>query len=169
MLARIAGFDITAVLWLSARRRDALSRFMLAATRIGDGYLWAAIGFLMLLFAGHGAQVFGQMALAFGVELSVYKLVKKNACRQRPFVKFPSIINLVQPPDEFSFPSGHTAAAFVTATVVGASVPVLLAPLVLLALVIGTSRVYLGVHYPSDVLAGMALGICSGVAGMMLV
>jgi undecaprenyl-diphosphatase len=169
MLARIADFDTIAVFWLSARRRNAVNRLMLAATRIGDGYVWAAIGLLMLLFAGHGAQVFAQMALAFGVELSVYKLVKKNSCRQRPFVKFPSIINLVQPPDEFSFPSGHTAAAFVTATVVGAALPVLVAPLVLLAMLIGTSRVYLGVHYPSDVLAGMALGVGSGVAGLMLV
>jgi undecaprenyl-diphosphatase len=169
MLTKIAGLDVAAVFWVSNRRNTAVNRLMLSATRIGDGYVWAAVAVLMLLFAEHGTTVFLQMAAGFAIELSVYKIVKQNACRVRPFVKFPSIINLVTPPDEFSFPSGHTAAAFVTATVVGWAVPLLVAPLFLLAALIGTSRVYLGVHYPSDVIAGMVLGVGSAAAGLAIV
>jgi undecaprenyl-diphosphatase len=74
----------------------------------------------------------------------------------------------VHPADEFSFPSGHTAAAFVMVSILGSFYPVLLLPLVILASFIGISRVYLGVHYPSDVLAGAILGIvCGGVAKWM--
>jgi undecaprenyl-diphosphatase len=169
MLARLAYYDESALFWLFARRREVLNRLMLAATKIGDGYAWAVVAVLMLVFAEHGARVFLQMVAAFAIELSIYKLVKQNACRVRPFVKFPAIINLVHPPDEFSFPSGHTAAAFVTATVVGWAVPLLVAPFFLLAALIGASRVYLAVHYPSDVAAGMLLGIASGMAGIALV
>ena len=103
------------------------------------------------------------------MELLVYKIVKASFSRPRPFVLIPDITMLIAPPDEFSFPSGHTAAAFVMVTVIGmhfVAGGVLLLPV---AMTIGVSRVYPGVHYPSDVLAGTTLGIASGIAGCWIV
>ena len=80
----------------------------------------------------------------------------------------PQIRNLIKFPDRFSFPSGHAAGAFMMATLLRHFYPALTIPFYATASVIGVSRVYNGVHYPSDVMAGTALGIASAQIGLTL-
>ena len=95
-----------------------------------------------------------QHLLAFADELPLYLLLKNALRRQRP-VGLPVFIT---PSDRYSLPSGHTAAAFLMATVLAASFP-LWAPLLFLwAILVGASRLLLGVHYLSDLVAGALLG-----------
>ncbi len=105
---------------------------------------------------------------AFLLELSLYYLIKKNVRRPRPFNRLKGVRALIVPPDEFSFPSGHTGAAFLLAVVLTAALPALGPWVFAWAVLIGISRVYLGVHYPGDVLAGLALGTISAHAGIWL-
>jgi undecaprenyl-diphosphatase len=168
MIERIVRLDDSAVLWVCLRRQGWMNVIMKWATRAGDGYLWVALSLAAVAFRSQGAVLLRQLVLAFAFELGAYKIVKKHSSRLRPFVRMPAVTKLVLPPDEFSFPSGHTAAAFVMTTVFGMTSPVFLPPLLMLSMIIGMSRVYLGVHYPSDVAAGGVLGCVSGLLGVTL-
>ena len=95
-----------------------------------------------------------QHLLAFAAELPLYLLLKNALKRQRPA----GLPVFITPSDRYSLPSGHTAAAFLMATVVAASFP-LWAPLLFVwAALVGASRLLLGVHYLSDLVAGALLG-----------
>jgi undecaprenyl-diphosphatase len=109
------------------------------------------------------------MAVAFGFELAVQKALKHGLKRPRPCLAVPGVRNLVSIPDDFSFPSGHTAGAFLAAVQVSSLVPATAAPLFVTAALVGLSRIYNGVHYPSDVAAGALLGAASGLLGLALV
>ena len=91
-------------------------------------------------------------------------ILKQLTERARPPLADPGIQALIGIPDSTSFPSGHAAAAFAAATAVGMLHPRLRRPLLAMAAVVALSRVYLGVHYLSDVLLGTALGIAAGFA-----
>lgn len=82
-------------------------------------------------------------------------ILKRIFVRDRPFVSSQNINLKTKPPkDKFSFPSGHTAAAFSLAFAIKVSFPAFFIPALILAILCGTSRVYLGVHYPTDVIIG---------------
>lgn len=103
-------------------------------------------------------------ATAAAVAESVAFLIKHATERARPPLADPNIQALVGIPDSTSFPSGHAAAAFAAATAVGILHPRLRAPLYALAAIVALSRVYLGVHFWSDVLVGSLLGVVLGAA-----
>jgi undecaprenyl-diphosphatase len=92
----------------------------------------------------------------------VVQLVKRTVARGRPSAG-EVCAALVREPDRFSFPSGHAAAGMAIAVSYGLVFPVWAGPLLLLALVIGFSRVRLGVHYPSDVLVGQLISVATGL------
>ena len=105
---------------------------------------------------------------AFVIESIAYTLIKKNVKRIRPFKTIEDITSLIIPPDEFSFPSGHTAAAAVFAVLCASVYPELSTALTAYVILIGFSRIYNGVHYPGDVFAGAALGIICGKLALYL-
>ena len=96
-------------------------------------------------------------------------LLKNLVERARPFDKIPGLQFLIRKPHDFSFPSGHTSSSFAVATVFLATLPLWFGLTALgIAAVIAFSRMYLGVHYPSDVLCGMVLGILFGLAALIV-
>lgn len=96
------------------------------------------------------------------------QVVKRTVVRHRP-AKVERLVSMVREPDCFSFPSGHATASMSVALVYGVAIPALAVPLFMLALLVGFSRVRLGVHYPSDVLVGqlIAAGTASALSALL--
>lgn len=103
-------------------------------------------------------------AAAAGAAEGVAFVIKQITERARPPLADPGVQALIGIPDSTSFPSGHAAAAFAAATAVGMLHPRLRVPLFALAAAVALSRVYLGVHFWSDVLVGSVLGVAVGAA-----
>ncbi|HEU5304826.1 MAG TPA: phosphatase PAP2 family protein [Gemmatimonadales bacterium] len=95
------------------------------------------------------------------------QIVKRTVGRRRP-AKALACINLVREPDRFSFPSGHATASMSVALAYGIAFPGWSLALLLVAVVVGFSRVRLGVHYPSDVVVGQVIALCTA-AGLAVV
>lgn len=140
-------------------------------SKTADGPCYALLALLLWYFGGAQAQqVVIWLALGYAIELPSYLLLKNLFRRQRPADALAGSIQAhIKPSDQFSFPSGHTAGAFVCVTVLATMYPLLAVPLVLWGLAVGSARVLLGVHFPGDILAGVLLGVCSAtLAGSMV-
>jgi undecaprenyl-diphosphatase len=141
--------------------------WMIAATRMGDGWVWYGLGSMLLIFGG--ASRYAAVAASGSAAITgvlVFKILKLLSQRPRPCQYEPHCWSKVLPPDRFSFPSGHTMTAFSIALVVSYFYPSLEGPLFFLALSIAVSRVVLGMHFLSDVLAGAVLGVALGCASI---
>jgi undecaprenyl-diphosphatase len=139
--------------------RRAIGRFFSAISRLGDGAFWYALMLGIALSAGSAGRIAAlHMALTGLVAAALYRLLKRWTRRPRPFRAHSEIIAHVPPLDEFSFPSGHTLHA-VCFTIIALAYFPLLAPLLIpFALLVAASRVILGLHYPSDVIAASLIG-----------
>lgn len=150
-------------------RRMILSLFG-AVSRLGDGIAWYALMALLLVTGGErGAQAALHMAVVSLIACALYRYLKRWTRRPRPFRRHHNIIARIPPLDEFSFPSGHTLHAVNFSLVAIAYFPVLATLLIPFALLVATSRVVLGLHYPSDVLAATAIGCALAGTSLWLV
>ncbi|WLR60905.1 phosphatase PAP2 family protein [Pseudalkalibacillus hwajinpoensis] len=104
-----------------------------------------------------------QAALALAVSHIPVQFIKKHYPRHRPYLALPETKILVYPLKDHSFPSGHTTAIFSVLTPFIFHIPSLAIPLMALGSLVAISRIYLGHHYPSDVLVGFILGGGSGI------
>ena len=140
-------------------RRTLVRAFFVAASRVGDGPVWYALVAALALTGGAaGASAALRMAVAGVVGALLYKALKQRLVRERPCVSHEDILAGTAPLDRYSFPSGHTLHAVSFCILAVAHEPALAVVLVPLALAIAASRVVLGLHYPSDVVAGAAIG-----------
>jgi len=147
-----------------------LRMWMLAATRGGDGGLWYALGLAIALYGGpqrFRALLAATLAVAAGVAL--FLELKRLFRRKRPCALEPHCWAELLPPDQFSFPSGHTITAFAVTAALAGFYPEMLPGLIFCAISIAASRVVLGMHFLSDVLAGAALGVTLGALAAALV
>jgi undecaprenyl-diphosphatase len=143
----------------AARRQPWLVAVLIGVSRLSDGVLWYAVMLALPWVGGPQGTACALRLLCLGaVDLIVYKILKKHFARPRPYVTCPEILACTRSLDEYSFPSGHALHAVGFGVMLTAYYP-LLAPLVWpFAALIALSRVVLGLHYPSDVIAGAAIG-----------
>lgn len=136
---------------------------------LGDGMAWYAL-MAALLLHGRGAAVVPVLHLILvGLVCTVvYKWIKRRTLRPRPYQAHQGIEHFAAPLDRFSFPSGHTLHAVAFTLVTLNYYPALGWLLLPFALLVALSRVILGLHYPSDVLAGALLGAAVAAASLQL-
>ena len=139
--------------------RTSLRRFFVVASRLGDGIAWYALMASLAVAGGApGTTAAMQMAVAGSVGVLLYRVLKTRLVRERPFISYAAIRLGTAPLDRYSFPSGHTLHAVCFTTLALAHFPALAVLLVPFAVAVAASRVVLGLHYPTDVAAGAALG-----------
>ncbi|HML15971.1 MAG TPA: phosphatase PAP2 family protein [Bryobacteraceae bacterium] len=143
--------------------------WMIAATRGGDGWLWYAMGSVVALFGGSERfRALAAAVLAVSIGIVVFLVTKRAAGRKRPCALEPHCWATLLPPDQFSFPSGHTITAFAVAMSLGAYYPSMLMGLLFCAASVALSRILLGMHFLSDVIAGGMIGGLLGYACALL-
>jgi len=144
--------------------------WMLYATRGGDGFFWYFLGLMVLLFGGAARFLaVGASALAAGVGIVIFLKLKKATGRKRPCAFEPHCWATLLPPDQFSFPSGHTITACAVSVSLSCFYPALAAGLLFCALCVAASRILLGMHFLSDVLAGAVIGTSLAYGAVSLV
>jgi len=159
-LERLRLWDLAlCVRFNGAVRIAPVCRVFRIVSRLGDGVFWYCL--MLALLAIGGGDAFGPVGRMAGTGLActlIYKWLKSKTSRPRPFAIENAVRAGADPLDPFSFPSGHTLHAVAFSIVAIAFYPVLAWLLVPFTLLVAASRVVLGLHYPSDVLAGAALG-----------
>lgn len=140
--------------------RRAVRPYFTLVSRLGDGVFWYLLMLGIVLTHGwDGLRVSVHLAATGVIALLMYRHLKRWTRRPRPFASDRRIRALVRPLDEFSFPSGHTLHAVAFTGVAVAHFPQLAWVLVPFAASVAASRVVLGLHYPSDVLAATGIGL----------
>lgn len=140
--------------------------YALASTRAGDGWLWYAIGIAVLLFGGEERiAVLAAAGLSAVMSILLFIWLKRTTGRRRPCQIEPHCWATLLPPDQFSFPSGHTMTAFAVVVPTAMFYPSIAIPLVFCAISIAASRILLGMHFLSDVIVGALIGTGLGYLG----
>jgi undecaprenyl-diphosphatase len=156
----LADYDTRLFYWLFQFTSQQNCKWVRLLSKTGDGHLYVLTGITLSVFEPEHGSVFLFTALmAYAFELPIYLVLKKSLKRPRPCDFFHNLPAFVTPSDKFSLPSGHTAAAWLMASIVAHFYPAFAVLVYLWAGLIGLSRILLGVHYPSDVLAGASLGV----------
>jgi undecaprenyl-diphosphatase len=154
----VLGWDRHLEAWQAAHRAGFLDPVFKGLTYAGtDGALWIVLAAIAAL-ARRRPRLLVWTLVADGIAWLVAEALQAAIPRARPHVH-----TLVSRPHTHSFPSGHAATSFACATVLALALPRLRIPLYVLAAAVAWSRVYVGVHYPLDVLAGAAIGIVVGL------
>ena len=157
--------------WFQTLHTPVLDKFMTSVTKLGNaGIFWIILTVLFLLIPKM-RKTGVVMAAALIIDLLLCNVLLKNlVARTRPYDVNTGIQLLVAKLRDYSFPSGHTAASFASAAALYfAGENKLCKPALVLACLIAVSRLYLYVHYPTDVLGGVVIGIIAGYLGYRLV
>lgn len=162
MLETLLNLDGGFLLFLQESvRNPILDNLMIFITSLGNGGMIWIVATIVLLIPKKTRKAGIMSAVALLGSLIINNNIVKNIVqRPRPFVTFTDLQIIIPTPSEFSFPSGHTSSSFAAAAVFYRHLPKKFGiPSVVLAGLIGFSRLYVGVHYPTDVIAGVLMGI----------
>jgi len=165
MLQYLISVEESVLLWIqNSMRNDIFTPIFKTITTLGNaGFIWVA-GSVMLLIPKKTRKI-GVMSLAaLALSVLIDNIILKNLiARTRPYEVILGLTSLVGAQKDFSFPSGHTGSSFAAAVVMFRGLPRKFGvPALILAFLMGFSRLYVGVHYPSDVLCGALIG--TGIA-----
>lgn len=160
----ILWLDLALLVLVRRWERTTATRMMRALTRLGNTSTWVLLTCMLATVGEDGPLYALLVATASGFGLVVSQALKRVCRRSRPSVGIGgrAVLTLVENPDAFSFPSGHTAVAFAVAVALAGQGMGLGTVALVLAAGIALSRVYLGAHYPLDVAAGAILGAGTG-------
>lgn len=165
VLQNIHQVDVFAFTWFLRRKHRALAtKLARIVSWTADGPLYVMTGLIVVAFAQWDIAML--MAAGFVVERISYKVFKTYFKRNRPPEAIPGFQSVVEPSDQFSFPSGHTSAAFLTASIFFYFFPWAGWILFPWAASVGMARITLGVHFPTDTIAGALMG--SGVCYLLI-
>ncbi|MBP5701829.1 MAG: phosphatase PAP2 family protein [Lachnospiraceae bacterium] len=159
------------LIWLQENvRSDVLTPVMKLITHLGDkGIFWILIAIVMLFFKK--TRPLGMMAgiaLVFSVLINNV-IIKPNVGRIRPYEVVDGLKLLIERQHDPSFPSGHSGASFAAAVVFLVKGPKKIGiPAIIMAALIAFSRLYVGVHYPTDVICGIITGTCCAIISFMI-
>ena len=158
----LINLDGNILLWIQEYiRQDWMEGFWKGITMLGDsGWFWIALS--LLLMVPRQTRWIGITSLAAIVigALITNVTLKNLVARTRPYEVVEGLVLLIEKQRDYSFPSGHTCASFAAAGVYWRMLPKKFGiPLVILAAMIAFSRLYVGVNYPTDVLAGLLIGL----------
>lgn len=132
------------------------------------GGIWIISSIIMMCFRktrATGVMVLCAVAIGFVIgEIGLKNMVE----RLRPFIQNPEVIPAIKPPSGYSFPSGHSCSSFAAATVLIVRDKKFGIPAIIIASLIAFSRLYNYVHFPSDVLGGILLGVICAVATLII-
>ncbi len=157
LLQNIHNFDVQTFAWcLRRKHRNAVIWVSKGVSYTANGPFYALAGALFMI--GEHWDLVKLLVLGFLLERSLYFIFKNSFKRNRPPAAIPGFNSVIEPSDKFSFPSGHTSAAFLVAVAVSWAFPLMAWILFPWAVCVGIARVMLGVHFPTDTLAGATLG-----------
>lgn len=161
MLDAMLQIDVALRAWLATHHTSPLDALMLGLSALGrGGMVWFALAIALALLRRAQTAAVWRVALAVGLaELATNAAVKPAVGRVRPFEAVMDARVIGEKPTTYSFPSGHAATAVAGALSLGRACPVARPVFWTLAGLIALSRVYVGVHYPLDVIAGALLGL----------
>lgn len=163
MLQDLMTIDQNVLIWIQDTfRNQILTPIVIFITSLGDaGSIWIMIS-LGLLLHKKTRSVGIMSLLALGLSFIINNVILKNVvARTRPYEVIEGLQSLIGVQNDYSFPSGHTGSSFASAIILYCGLPKKYGiPAVILAVLIGCSRLYVGVHYPTDVLGGALIGTC---------
>ena len=155
--------------WIQTLHTPFLDKIMVFITRLGDaGIIWIVLSIVLLLIP-KTRKSGAVMVVALVVDVLLCNIVLKNlVARTRPYDVNTGVHLLVAKLHDYSFPSGHTAASFAAVTALFFAKEKYRYPALVLAVLIAFSRLYLYVHYPTDILGGILVGILCGVIAYLI-
>ena len=169
-LQQIETWDMELCVFCNRQSRNLTVRNLFRlVSRLGDGVFWYVLMFVLLLqYQSSAIPAVFHMIVVGLLGTALYKFIKGKTLRPRPFNVYPAIVCAGKTLDQFSFPSGHTMHAVAFSVVAASYFPALLWLVAPFALLVALSRPILGLHYPSDVLAGAALGAVIAFTSLVL-
>lgn len=164
LIYSIHKYDVFMFNWLNnVSIHSTLVRLCRYVSKTGDGLLYVLLALWLLFARGFSDALLQCMVLAFAVERPLYFVLKNGFKRHRPQQALKNFQSVITPSDQFSFPSGHTSAACMVATLLAYFVPSIMLLLYFWVILVAFSRVVLGVHFPTDTLVGAALGFSTAI------